>query len=54
MYRIMAVSKYENFKKTNSTGFNPKIVSVGGGTGLSAMLRGIKKYMKILLMILII
>ena len=43
-YRIMAVSKYENFKKTNSTGFNPKIVSVGGGTGLSAMLRGIKKY----------
>ena len=44
MYRIMAVSKYENFKKTNSTGFNPKIVSVGGGTGLSAMLRGIKKY----------
>ena len=44
MYRIMAVSKYENFKKTKSTGFNPKIVSVGGCTGLSAMLRVKKKY----------
>lgn len=43
MYRIMAVSKYENFKKQTAPGL-PKIVSVGGGTGLSAMLRGIKKY----------
>lgn len=34
-------SKYEKYK---SASFCPKIVSIGGGTGLSTMLRGIKKY----------
>lgn len=41
------MSKYDNLKKSGSHyfhGFNPKIVSIGGGTGLSAMLRGIKRY----------
>ncbi len=36
------MSNYENLK--NQSGFRPKIVSIGGGTGLSTMLRGIKKY----------
>lgn len=34
--------KYEHLKYQR--GFQPKIVSIGGGTGLSTMLRGIKKY----------
>ncbi len=40
-------SKYKNLERRNRSGFhsfNPKIVSIGGGTGLSAMLRGIKRY----------
>lgn len=40
-------SRYENLKKSNTGGinaFNPKIISIGGGTGQSAMLRGIKRY----------
>lgn len=36
------MSKYEYLK--NQSRFRPKIVSIGGGTGLSTMLRGIKKY----------
>lgn len=37
--------KYKNLKCGSRSGvFNPKIVSIGGGTGLSAMLRGIKTY----------
>lgn len=38
----MSDSRYERFKSHG--GFRPKIVSIGGGTGLSTMLRGIKKY----------
>ena len=38
----MSGSKYDSFKKNSE--FNPKIVSIGGGTGLSAMLRGMKRY----------
>lgn len=41
------ISKYVNFDRKHRSGFrpfNPKIVSIGGGTGLSAMLRGIKDY----------
>ena len=40
-------SKYKNLQRGNQSGFhrfNPKIVSIGGGTGLSSMLRGIKRY----------
>ncbi len=40
-------SKYKNLERGRQSGFqpfNPKIVSIGGGTGLSAMLRGIKRY----------
>lgn len=38
----MSGSRYEKLK--NQSGFRPKIVSIGGGTGLSTMLRGIKRY----------